>query len=42
MIGQGYYGTAMLRDFVGRLFAQGRACAPIDPDPANLRAVNAY
>jgi aminoglycoside 6'-N-acetyltransferase len=41
MIGQGH-GSAMLRPFVDRLFAQGRACALIDPDPANLRAINAY
>jgi aminoglycoside 6'-N-acetyltransferase len=41
MIGQGH-GSAMLRAFVDRLFARGRACALIDPDPTNLRAVNAY
>jgi aminoglycoside 6'-N-acetyltransferase len=41
MTGRGH-GSAMLCAFVDRLFAQGRACALIDPNPANLRAVNAY
>jgi aminoglycoside 6'-N-acetyltransferase len=41
MIGIGH-GSAMLRAFVDRLFALGRTCALIDPDPTNLRAVNAY
>jgi hypothetical protein len=32
----------MLRAFVDQLFARGRACALIDPNPENVRAVNAY
>lgn len=41
LVGKGH-GSAMLRQFVDTLFAEGTPRVIIDPDPANGRAVRAY
>jgi aminoglycoside 6'-N-acetyltransferase len=41
MIERGH-GSALIRDFIGRLSKTGVPCVATDPDPANARAVRAY
>ena len=41
MIGLGH-GSAVLRQFVDELFAEGTLRGITDPDPANARAIRAY
>jgi aminoglycoside 6'-N-acetyltransferase len=41
LIGKGH-GSAIIRQFVGELFAEGAPRVIIDPDPANARAIRAY
>ncbi|MBZ9676681.1 GNAT family N-acetyltransferase [Mesorhizobium sp. ES1-1] len=41
LIGIGH-GTAIVRQFVEELFAEGVPRIVIDPDPANIRAIRAY
>lgn len=41
LVGIGH-GSAIVRQFVDELFAEGAPRAIIDPDPANLRAIRAY
>jgi len=41
MLGGGH-GSAVLRQFIGMLFAEGVPRIVIDPDPANVRAIRAY
>ncbi|HTV67319.1 MAG TPA: GNAT family N-acetyltransferase [Rhizobiaceae bacterium] len=41
LIGKGH-GSAIIRDFVDQLFAEGAPRVVIDPDPANKRAIRAY
>jgi aminoglycoside 6'-N-acetyltransferase len=41
LLGQGH-GSAMLRQFVEELFAEGTPRVVIDPDPANKRAIRSY
>jgi aminoglycoside 6'-N-acetyltransferase len=36
------HGSAIIRQFVEELFAEGTPRVIIDPDPANLRAIRAY
>ena len=41
LVGIGH-GSAIIRQFVEELFAEGTPRVIIDPDPANLRAIRAY
>ncbi|HWK63901.1 MAG TPA: GNAT family N-acetyltransferase [Rhizobiaceae bacterium] len=41
LVGIGH-GSALLRQFVGELFAEGTPRVIIDPDPTNARAIRAY
>ena len=41
LIGIGH-GSAIIRQFVDTLFAEGTPRVVIDPDPANIRAIRAY
>jgi len=41
LVGIGH-GSAIIRQFVKELFAEGTPRVIIDPDPANLRAIRAY
>jgi aminoglycoside 6'-N-acetyltransferase len=41
LVGIGH-GSAIVRQFVDELFAEGAPRVIIDPDPANLRAIRAY
>jgi aminoglycoside 6'-N-acetyltransferase len=41
LVGVGH-GSAIVRQFVEELFAEGTPRVIIDPDPANLRAIRAY
>lgn len=41
LVGIGH-GSAILRQFVAELFAEGAARVIIDPDPTNARAIRAY
>jgi aminoglycoside 6'-N-acetyltransferase len=41
LVGIGH-GSALLRQFVAELFAEGAPRVIIDPDPANARAIRAY
>lgn len=41
LVGVGH-GSAIIRQFVEELFAEGTPRVIIDPDPANLRAIRAY
>lgn len=41
LIGVGH-GSALLRQFIDELFAEGTPRVIIDPDPANARAIRAY
>jgi aminoglycoside 6'-N-acetyltransferase len=41
LVGIGH-GSALLRQFVAQLFAEGAPRVIIDPDPANTRAIRAY
>lgn len=36
------HGSAIIRQFVDTLFAEGTPRVVIDPDPANIRAIRAY
>ena len=36
------HGSAIIRQFVGELFAEGAPRVIIDPDPTNARAIRAY
>ena len=41
LVGMGH-GSAIIRQFVDTLFAEGTPRVVIDPDPANIRAIRAY
>ena len=41
LLGQGH-GSAFIREFCDRLFAEGVPAVTLDPDPTNARAVRAY
>ena len=41
LVGVGH-GSAIIRQFVDTLFAEGTPRVVIDPDPANIRAIRAY
>ncbi|MDQ6434179.1 GNAT family N-acetyltransferase [Mesorhizobium sp. LHD-90] len=41
LVGVGH-GSALLRQFVDELFAEGAPRVVIDPDPSNIRAIRAY